>query len=1056
MLSYYKKLWLDNGGAAKAADTMARIGANESSGNASIADGVTGTHIGLWQISQNYAGTGENLRDPNINAQHAIKLYNQRIRAGGDGFSDWEASRHQGGYGGWGSANSTPSPAQTTSAEALAKRDTRTAATHEQLRPDPHLSTVAPYSTPTPGTSNPLGGPHSDALPAVMKYINDQLGIAGKGVTAAGTATANAFHPGAVAWGQLWQALQHGAEHGLQTFANVEGTLMRGVEAVHVDESNREAALVKKGVSPIPTTAMISPATAKAIIATAADYIQHPKNMLKTLGAMSDPSQAQMLTDTLEKNWASEMGMPAPEHWNTIAKVGASILTEGGHDPFSYVGFGEISAPIRAGMEALSHAHLGVGVADAVRLGLNAAAKTVAANKTVSAVKSIKAVAQGIDAVQETARLTSKAGKDFGKLVTEIRPDLDPHLTPEGKMSHIGLSEHVDTLINDRTKTVNDLFKAHPNLDKLNQFDKVPDDIKLDRLKTAYRYGSKVDAKKAERLAPQYNWTITAEERAHSAQGFVNYGDDFIAKPDQDFMKRIESTNTPKDKWSDTIRKDWKAPNTIDMNKTATGGIDPNQSWLDLSELRLQPGIHSMRDLLENSYQLENEAIRRGMLIKKSADLVTSVPGLMTPAAEAAIKLGTKKVHITATNFPNRFQMVQDARRDAAETYFRTQVPVKAPQVVGTGKIKTVLTGLRALSNVWKSSLAGTGLIVHSMRNVGAVATMLTGSPEVAATGLMRGIKGTPPALIDRMKAGGSYSSMWREMPKILQNLGVRMGAGGVVGGLAGNAAAPDNATPLEHLAAIGAGVGLGAGYGAGLNNMTELMDRFENGMRSAYLEHLDTKLGPVKNAAEEYARNAKVSQDLGGYTNTNKLVSYLQGMGGTFVAYRVGTVPRAALATLKHPGTISNAERAQQNIGAQLPANQGSDPSDLPVQLHALGPMDEAIEGAADPFKFFLSAATIGPAAGGFVQGLENKAYNKTHPQSLGQQATGALYGALGSMPGGAVVQNAVPGLSPYKDSTGLPIWAQELLHLTGVYSTKTNRRTEKMEQRGYARAEE
>jgi hypothetical protein len=58
--------------------------------------------------------------------------------------------------------------------------------------------------------------------------------------------------------------------------------------------------------------------------------------------------------------------------------------------------------------------------------------------------------------------------------------------------------------------------------------------------------------------------------------------------------------------------------------------------------------------------------------------------------------------------------------------------------------------------------------------------------------------------------------------------------------------------------------------------------------------------------------------------------------------------------------------------------------------------------------------------------------------------------------MPGGSVVQGAVPGLSPYKDQTGLPFWAQELMHLMGVYTTKTNRKLEKLESKGYARAED
>jgi hypothetical protein len=341
---------------------------------------------------------------------------------------------------------------------------------------------------------------------------------------------------------------------------------------------------------------------------------------------------------------------------------------------------------------------------------------------------------------------------------------------------------------------------------------------------------------------------------------------------------------------------------------------------------------------------------------------------------------------------------------------------------------------------------------------------MMAGSPEVAATGLVRAMRGLSPTMVERMKAGGSYSNFWRETPQLLKNFAASSGLGAVAGGVGGNNLTSANASPLQRGGDIAAGALAGGGLGANLGKMAELMDVVENGMRSAYLDHLDRVLGPTGNQAEEFARHAKVVQDLGGYEHTSQLIQFMQGLGGTFIGYRGGAAPRAFLSAMAHhPGVVTNTERMIGQTGhVALPANQGSsDPSQDPVELHAGGPMDEPIELGADIASlgregFISSPATIGAIPGGIIRGAKEAYYNQTHPQSLEEMALGVGQYGLGFVPGGSAVSSLVPGASPYKDNTGLPFWAQECFNLFNIYSKKQNARTAKMETKGYNRAED
>jgi hypothetical protein len=91
-------LWVQAGGKPEDADLMANVALNESSGdpnarNSYTEGGKTYHPTGLWQISD-INGPG-NYADPLENARKAVEMHR------GSGMSPWEASRHEGGQGGW-------------------------------------------------------------------------------------------------------------------------------------------------------------------------------------------------------------------------------------------------------------------------------------------------------------------------------------------------------------------------------------------------------------------------------------------------------------------------------------------------------------------------------------------------------------------------------------------------------------------------------------------------------------------------------------------------------------------------------------------------------------------------------------------------------------------------------------------------------------------------------------------------------------------------------------------------------------------------------------------
>jgi hypothetical protein len=96
------KQFTDRGVPLEDAKKLARIAESESGGDPSQVESTTGS-AGTMQINPQAHGHDSTYwKDPKHNYDEAVKLYNANKAKGGTGFSDWESSRNQGAYGGWG------------------------------------------------------------------------------------------------------------------------------------------------------------------------------------------------------------------------------------------------------------------------------------------------------------------------------------------------------------------------------------------------------------------------------------------------------------------------------------------------------------------------------------------------------------------------------------------------------------------------------------------------------------------------------------------------------------------------------------------------------------------------------------------------------------------------------------------------------------------------------------------------------------------------------------------------------------------------------------------
>jgi len=189
--------------------------------------------------------------------------------------------------------------------------------------------------------------------------------------------------------------------------------------------------------------------------------------------------------------------------------------------------------------------------------------------------------------------------------------------------------------------------------------------------------------------------------------------------------------------------------------------------------------------------------------------------------------------------------------------------------------------------------------LTHGFKNVGQMAYMAGGLPAVLR-GIYHMVKGVPPEVEQRLESMGAMAPNYAEK-----------GKSGIKG------------------------------------HIEDFAHRLEAGWRAGLADTLEQKLGPPKTEAEKYIRGWMINDHIGDYRNQSAFVKFFEGLGGPFVAFRLGIVPQNAVRTLKeHPQRLAELYRAQQDLNEN---RQGKRTNTFEVG----GPFKDIAEYVSDPYKF-------------------------------------------------------------------------------------------------------
>lgn len=145
--------------------------------------------------------------------------------------------------------------------------------------------------------------------------------------------------------------------------------------------------------------------------------------------------------------------------------------------------------------------------------------------------------------------------------------------------------------------------------------------------------------------------------------------------------------------------------------------------------------------------------------------------------------------------------------------------------------------------------------------------------------------------------------------------------------------------------------------YGQWLHTTQNMMQHMENAWRASLLSELDRTLGPSKSAADEMMKGWLVNEKAGNYQAQSAFVKAFEAVGGPFVVFRLGIVPRAAAKTLaEHPGRIAATTRLPVDYQQNRPK------ADQSKNVFEPGGVTSDMErGVTDPLGYMTSPASLG-----------------------------------------------------------------------------------------------
>ena len=282
------------------------------------------------------------------------------------------------------------------------------------------------------------------------------------------------------------------------------------------------------------------------------------------------------------------------------------------------------------------------------------------------------------------------------------------------------------------------------------------------------------------------------------------------------------------------------------------------------------------------------------------------------------------------------FQKMRDqVERSQAETQtdaylkrFGTPAEKKinvAKLAMGSREAATIGKGLEnfpvfRLLRDWQRATIKFNPFPHALKNVGTLA-YLAGGPRAIVRGLINGAEDAAKATYS-----GTEFGRWAGQTKLsrLQNMA---------------AAAPEYAYEGESL-------------GGNLRRLSSSsMVRIENGWRQALLEMQDrikpTRWGTEFEDKDELLKGAIINDRLGDYRNQAAFVRLFEAMGGPFVAFRMGIVPRnVALAIKENPARVMAMVRAEYNLQSNRKGHNAN-------ELQGFGPPEDFAKMVFNPAAY-------------------------------------------------------------------------------------------------------
>jgi hypothetical protein len=144
-------------------------------------------------------------------------------------------------------------------------------------------------------------------------------------------------------------------------------------------------------------------------------------------------------------------------------------------------------------------------------------------------------------------------------------------------------------------------------------------------------------------------------------------------------------------------------------------------------------------------------------------------------------------------------------------------------------------------------------------------------------------------------------------------------------------------------------------GYAEAVNSMSGLLGKMEHGWRAGLLDHLDHVLGPsAPGSKEEYLKGALINKKLGDYTNQSAFVKFFGALGGPFVAYHLGILPKAVIDSVK------NNPINYLTVGRLRDQNQKNREGADMNELTSGDPVTESAKGAFNPVGYALSSSAL------------------------------------------------------------------------------------------------